>query len=286
MITSPGKKYVTVQAALQQARTILQGLQTAQLDAELLLAYLLETTREALYAHPETLVDDNLVHDLYALLNNRAAGVPIAYLTGTKEFWSLPLSVSRAALVPRPETECLVEAALQWIPADATMHILDLGTGSGAIAIAIASERPACQVVAVDIDAAALELARANAARLGLANIRFALSDWFAGLHGQEFDIIISNPPYIDSNFPGLVESELRYEPRLALDGGYLGLQAYHRIIPAAAGHLRSGAFLLLEHGFDQAQALQQLFTANHYLDCITCKDYAGLDRVTYARRK
>jgi len=188
-----------------------------------------------------------------ALIERRQQGEPIAYITGRREFWSLDLAVSPATLIPRPETELLVEQALARIRLEEPSRIADLGTGCGAIALAIAHERPQARVLAIDSSDAALEIARANAESLGVASIEFHLGEWFAPVENQRFDIVVSNPPYLRADDPHLRVGDLRFEPRAALVAGTEGLEAIRAIAHAALAHLAAGGWLLLEHGFDQA---------------------------------
>jgi release factor glutamine methyltransferase len=257
---------------------------SARLDAELLLAHVLRVTRAVFYAHPDELVAWDRRCDYESLIMKRAAGYPLAYLTGQQEFWSTELAVNRHTLIPRPETECLVETALELIPAQASLDILDLGTGSGAIAIAVAGERPKCRLLATDVDVESLATAEANARRHRRANIRFKQSDWYAGLALDAFDFILCNPPYVDSGYPGFVHGEIRFEPRLALDGGHRGLEIISHIVPASTRHLRPGGVLILEHGHDQGGSVRQLLTWHRYSDCRTRRDYSGQDRISLAR--
>lgn len=257
---------------------------SARLDAEILLSFVMNVPRESFYAHPEERVPQDQVCDFWLLIEKRSSGFPVAYLTGQKEFWTSELTVNRHTLIPRPETECLVETALELIPEHTGLTILDLGTGSGAIAIAVAGERPDCNILAVDIVTESLCVAQANALRLGLSNIHFRRSDWFSGLQNEVFDIILCNPPYVDSRYHGFMDGEIGYEPRIALDGGHLGLATINHLIPASTRHLRRGGHLVLEHGYDQARNLAHLFFINNFTDLKVRCDYAGHERVSYAR--
>lgn len=274
---------ITVRDLLQQGRQQLAHLDTAQVDCEVLLCTVLNQKRHYLFAHADAVVTASELADFNSLIAKRASGFPVAYLTGNREFWSLSLEVNQHTLIPRPETELLVELALEAIPMDKNACVLDLGTGSGAIAIAIARERPACIVTAIDISLPALTMAQQNATRLGVENIRFVHSDWFSATVAQPYDLIVSNPPYVESADNGFINGEIRHEPRIALDGGSHGLDAYRRIIPAAVGFLASGGRLLFEHGHTQGEPVRQLLHYNRYRDIQTRQDYAGLDRVTLA---
>ncbi len=274
----------TIKALLASAQQELAQINTARLDAEVLLAAVLMASRESLYAYPEKQVPPPLIADFQSLIMKRADDFPVAYLTGSKEFWSTELMVNQYTLIPRPETESLVETALDLIAVDADKHILDLGTGSGAIGIAVAKERRLCHIISSDISIEALAVAEANANRQQLTNIEFKQSDWFSGLQGDYFDLILCNPPYIDSEYVGFIDTGIRFEPRIALDGGYLGIQTINTIIPAACKHLNTDAYMILEHGYNQADVVRRSLTANKFVDARTIQDYAGLDRVSYAR--
>lgn len=273
----------TVKQLLREASRELQHLESARLDAEVLLAAALGSARETLYSHPERRPAGSAVADFHALVSRRCHGYPVAYLTGCREFWSMEFLVNRYTLIPRPETECLVEAALEQVPADAAVDILDLGTGCGAIAVALARERPRCRITATDVSPEALDVARENAVRAGAEGIRFLDSDWFADLAGRSFHLIVCNPPYVETGDAGFNTGEIHFEPRLALDGGHAGLAALQRIIPAAVRHLHPGGRLVLEHGYLQGEAVRRLLQLYRYRDYLTLQDYAGRDRVTVA---
>ena len=276
----------TVRDLLGDAVSRLRHLDTANLDAEVLLAFTLQISRGDLFAHPEKPVPPGAAADFYSLISKRSRHFPIAYLTGIREFWSLALSVSQDTLIPRPETEVLVEAALSMIPRDAPFNILDLGTGTGAVAIAISSERPHCRITASDISPEALSMARNNAIRHGMGNIEFRKSDWFSDFSGKVFDMIVCNPPYIDTRDRCFQSGDLYYEPRVALDGGYLGMNTINHIIPSAPEYLKPGGGLILEHGFDQGESVRYLFSANSYTGITTRLDYSGHERITIARNR
>ncbi len=250
---------------------------TARLDAELLLADAAGVPRAAVIAFPERTVDAAAAARFRAAVARRAAGEPLAYLVGRKEFYGLPLDVTPAVLVPRPETELVVEQALARLPPEAPCTVLDLGTGSGAIALAIASERPLAAVTAVDSSAAALEVARRNGERLGLV-VRWIESDWFAALGDERFDVIVCNPPYVREDDPGLAGA-LAFEPRAALAAGADGLAAFAAVLDGAARHLAPGGELLLEHGHDQQEALAALARERGLAAVARYRDYAGHPR-------
>ncbi len=269
---------------LASAEQYLQSITSARLDAELLLSHSMGTNRANLYAHPELSVPEDVAANFQLLLNKRINDYPVAYLTGHREFWSLDLKVDRNTLIPRPETECVVETALECISTDQQRDILDLGCGSGAIALAIAMERSDVHVLAVDVSQEALAVAMENAEKHNIGNIRFLQSDWFSELRGNKFDLIISNPPYVESDDTGFITGEIRHEPRLALDGGLHGLQAITQLIPTATHFLKPDGRFILEHGHRQAESIRALFADNQYEDIKSRQDYANLDRLSYAR--
>lgn len=253
-----------------------------RLDAEVLLMHITGLARTALI----TCVHEQLLPEhedrLNVLLTRRARGEPIAYLTGKREFWSLDLCVTPDVLIPRPETELLVEQALAHIPEDAEWTIADLGTGSGAIALAIAKERSRCRVIATDASEAALAVAQANAIRLAITNIEFRHGEWLDPLADEVLDMIVSNPPYIAEQDPHLTQGDVRFEPLGALVAGADGLSAIRVIVCDARRHLRRGGYLLLEHGFDQATAVRAVLTGQGYEAVATCPDLQGLPRASF----
>ena len=257
----------------------------ARREAELLLVHALRQSRAWLYAHAGDPVDSTASAALHSLLQRRAAGEPLAYLTGTRAFWTLDLEVSPAVLIPRSETECLVELALQRLPEDKAMRVADLGTGSGAIALALARERPFAQVLATDTSAAALAVARGNAERLGMDNIGFARGDWCAALGAAAFDLIVSNPPYIAADDPHLAIGDLRFEPTAALVAGDDGLDAIRIIVRDAIRHLRPDGWLLLEHGWEQGPAVRDLLAAAGFVQIAGERDLEDRERVSLGRR-
>jgi release factor glutamine methyltransferase len=252
---------------------------TPELDAEVLLAHLLSVSRAYLRSHREAAAGERS-GEYHALLERRARGEPLAYLTGTKEFWSLPLTVTPAVLVPRPETELLVERALA-LRGEPHGRVADLGTGCGAVALALASERPRWQVTATDLSAQALEVARANAARLGLIAIDFRMGSWFAPLAAERFDLIVSNPPYIAACDPALGDPALAHEPRLALTPGADALRCLREIARDAPRHLEPGGWLLLEHGATQAAAVRDELVLAGCRYVRSHRDLAGHERIT-----
>ena len=256
------------------------------LDAEVLLAFVLGKPREYLRTWPEKNVDEEHALHFESLLQRRANRQPVAHLTGRREFWSLELEVTTDTLIPRPETELLVERALQRIPADADSSALDLGTGSGAVALALARERRRCTITATEISLPALAVAEANARRLGLDNLRFVQSDWFAELGAELFDLIVSNPPYVTEDHPHLEGHDISFEPRIALVAGADGLDAIRHIAARAGAHSRDGAWLLLEHGDEQGDAVLEIMGAHGFTHRRTHADLAGRPRVTEGKSR
>lgn len=275
---------LTLAGALETAT---QGLaaasDSARTDASILLCHILDCPRSYLLSHPETRLTPVQQQDYAALIARRAKGEPVAYITGTRDFWSLDLKVTPAVLIPRPETETLIEAALAHLPADQPLRIADLGTGSGAIALVLARERPRAHVIATDVSDAALAVARENERRHAIPNVVFHESLWFAALEGQSFDLIVSNPPYVAAEDSHL--AALQFEPRTALVSGQDGLDALRHIISQAPAYLHPKGWLLVEHGAEQGQAVQALFSKAGFSEIETLPDLAGLPRVTAGRR-
>ncbi|EHG7580263.1 peptide chain release factor N(5)-glutamine methyltransferase [Citrobacter sp. RHB21-C05] len=268
---------------LREAISQLQESDSPRRDAEILLEYVTGKGRTWILAFGETELTDAQRQQLAALLARRRRGEPIAHLIGEREFWSLPLFVSPATLIPRPDTECLVEQALARLPA-ASCRILDLGTGTGAIALALASERPDCDVTAVDRMPEAVALAQRNATRHAITNVRILQSDWFSALAGNQFEMIVSNPPYIDELDPHLSQGDVRFEPLTALVAGDHGMADIKHIIDRARGVLMPEGMLLLEHGWQQGTAVRDAFVRAGYHDVETCRDYGDNERVTLGR--
>ena len=258
--------------------------ETPRLDAELLLAAALERPRSYLHAWPERVPEPDRATRFFAWLDRRQAGEPIAYLLGRREFWSLELEVTPDTLIPRPETELLVELALERLPADRTCAFADLGTGSGAIALALAVERPRARIVATDCGPAALAVARRNARRLNIGNVEFREGDWCAPLVGERFDLLVSNPPYIAATDPHWRRGDLRFEPAEALVAGEDGLDALRSIVTQAPACLRAGGWLLLEHGYDQGELVPTLLRQRGFVEVSDHRDAANLSRASAGR--
>ncbi|HEY3488158.1 MAG TPA: peptide chain release factor N(5)-glutamine methyltransferase [Gammaproteobacteria bacterium] len=261
---------------------------SARLDAEVLLAHVLEQPRSFLHARPEEELSATQHRQFAALLQRRVQGEPIAYLIGRQEFWSLPLQVNAHTLIPRPETELLVATTLelalrlQHKPVTA----IDLGTGSGCIALALAHECPEWRITAVDRSHQALQIAQANARELRIDNVEWHVSDWFKNVKTESFDLIISNPPYIETNDPHLQRGDVRFEPQQALIGGDNGLEAITAIATQARNRMHAGSYLLLEIGHDQADKVKPLLSALGYSDIEFRKDLSGIDRVCISCHK
>jgi len=253
-------------------------------EADLLLAHALGKPRSWLYAHGDAPLPRALAERFAALVSRRERGEPVAYLTGRAGFYGLELALTPDTLIPRPETELLVDLALERLPPHTPARVLDLGTGSGAIALALAHARPQAAVTATDASTAALAVARSNADALGTGNLTLRHSDWFTALDGARFDLIASNPPYIATNDPHLAQGDLRFEPAAALASGADGLEALRTIIAGAPRHLVPGGWLLLEHGYDQGQAVRALLTAAGFTQVTTARDLEHRERVAVAR--
>ncbi|MGA7750026.1 MAG: peptide chain release factor N(5)-glutamine methyltransferase [Gallionella sp.] len=254
---------------------------SARIEVQCLLHAMLQVDRAFLLSHPEQLPAAEHQERYMALFKRRLGGEPIAYLLGEREFYGLTFKVTPATLIPRPETELLVEEALRRIPRQGECHVLDLGTGSGAIALSIAHARPDAEVVAVDVSAAALEVARLNTQRLAIGNVRLLQSDWFSVLQGERFDIIVSNPPYIAVDDAHLAQGDVSFEPRTALVSGPDGLEDIRRITVKAKDHLKVDGWLLLEHGYDQAAQVRALLQQAGFAGVFSARDLSGIERVS-----
>ncbi|GAB2506674.1 peptide chain release factor N(5)-glutamine methyltransferase [Microbulbifer agarilyticus] len=269
----------TVKENLHRAIELTES-DSPRLDLEVLLCHLLGKSRAWLYTWPEQQLNDDQQAEFEQLLQRRVAGEPVAHLTGSREFWSLPLKVSRSTLIPRPDTEVLVETVLSLCPQDVS-RLLDLGTGTGAIALALASERKHWQITAVDTIPAAVALAEENRDTLGFGNVQILQSDWFSALGDATFDVIVSNPPYIDTQDPHLREGDVRFEPVSALVADEKGLADIRKIADQATDHLSESGLLLVEHGWEQGKAVRNIFSEYGYKDVETRLDYAGRERIT-----
>jgi release factor glutamine methyltransferase len=254
-------------------------------DARVLLCHVVQRGSAYVAAHPEIELRP-ADRDRYAeLVARRVRGEPVAYLTGHREFYGKPFRVSPATLIPRPETELLVDLALERLPHDGAARVMDLGTGTGCIAISIASERSRLRILGIDSSREALALARRNALDRGVGNVAFLQSDWYSALRpGERFDLIVSNPPYVAAGDPHLEKGDLRFEPRVALDGGRDGIEALRAIIVGAGVHLAGNGWILVEHGFDQAERVRGLLIEQGYESVFSARDLAGIERASGGR--
>ena len=254
---------------------------TARIEVQCLLQKVLNVQRVYLLAHPERSLDEAELIEYTELLQRRLQGEPVAYILGEREFYGLNLKVTPTTLIPRPDTELLVELAVQRIPVRQHSAVLDLGTGSGAIALAIAHACPLAEVLACDASAPALAVARENAKGLGISKVSFVQSDWFAALGAQRFNVIVSNPPYIAADDPHLAQGDVRFEPVSALISGAEGLDDISRIIAQSPSHLVPGGWLLLEHGYEQAAKVRNLLQHYDFKEVFSARDLAGIERVS-----
>jgi len=257
---------------------------SAKLDAQILLAFVLDKELSYLLTWPEKALTKQDKQQYLALLDRRISGEPIAYIVGVKEFWSLPFMVSPATLIPRPDTEILVELVLEQFADFDTLHCLDLGTGTGAIALALASEQPNWQIDAIDFSLDAVKLAQKNAKKLQLSHVNIFQSDWFSALNERKFDVIVSNPPYIDKLDENLSQGDVRFEPESALVADEHGLGDIKHIAQQALKYLNSQGSLFFEHGFEQGEAVRNILTALGYHNAQTVRDFNGHERITWAR--
>lgn len=257
---------------------------SAKLDAQILLAFVLDKELSYLLTWPEKVLAKQDKHQYLALLDRRISGEPIAYIVGVKEFWSLPFLVSPATLIPRPDTEILVELVLEQFADFDTLHCLDLGTGTGAIALALASEQPNWQIDAIDFSLDAVELAQQNAEKLQLSHVNIFQSDWFSALNECKFDVIVSNPPYIDKLDENLSQGDVRFEPESALVADEHGLGDIKHIAQQALKYLNNQGSLFFEHGFEQGEAVRNILNAFGYDNAQTVRDFNGHERITWAR--
>jgi release factor glutamine methyltransferase len=272
----------TIQNHLNTATNRLTSFsESPRLDVEVLLAFILGKNRSYLRAWNDKILDAPTILQFETLISQRLNGMPIAYLTGTREFWSRDFFVSADVLIPRPDTELLIELCLAQIPENAPFNILDLGTGSGIIAVTLAAERPKANVIAVDASSAALKIAQKNALFHDCKNIEFILSDWFSAVPLIEFDLIVSNPPYISPDDEHLSQGDVRFEPKTALCATENGLSDIKKIAAAAKNYLKQNQPLLFEHGYNQSEAVQAILQSLGFADVRTHYDLAGLARVT-----
>jgi len=274
-----------IQTLLAESTQQLQNISdSAQLDAEILLSHTLNKAQSHLRAWPEKQLTEKQVALFQAVLQQRLQGIPIAYLTGKREFWSRDFITTPDVLIPRPDTETLIEYCLELLAPNSAAHILDLGTGSGAIAITLGAERPNAQVIAVDKSAAALAVAQQNAQLNNVKNVQFTQSDWFEAVPKIHFDVIVSNPPYIAPDDPHLQQGDIRFEPDSALIAPESGLQDIKIIAEHAANYLKQGGYLILEHGYNQQAEVQALLEKYYYTHIHCLSDLSGQPRVSYAQ--
>lgn len=270
-----------IKTARQQLR---QSSSSPQLDAELLLAFSLKKSRSYLFAWPEQVISETELQFFLALLARRLQREPLAYITGTREFWSLDFNVNQHTLIPRPETECLVIEVLKTFAERSTVKLADLGTGSGAIALALAHEKPGWEIVATDVNEKTLAVAKQNAAQLKISQVRFHQGYWCRALTTMDFDVIVSNPPYIGMHEWPQYATQLAYEPRSALLADEDGLAAIREICAQASTHLKSTGYLFIEHGFAQGPQVREIFMQKGYIGVYTVRDVEGHERVTVGR--
>ncbi len=263
------------------AKNLEESSSSPRLDAEILLMHSLSWSRTQLFINSQKSLNTDQLEKFSQLVERRKTGEPIAYIVGEQEFWSLPLRVTQNTLIPRSETEHLVEIALSKIPQNARWDILDLGTGSGAIALAIASERKNCKVIGVDFSTAALEVATHNANKLDIKNVSFIQSFWLKELNQKLFHMIVSNPPYVEEGDEHLLQGDVIFEPRSALASGADGLEDIRQISHSASKYLYSKGWLMLEHGWNQAEQVQNILLENHYQQISTINDLADIPRIT-----
>lgn len=276
---------IRIEKAQQQAALLFEqhGSLSPEIDAAVLLCHVLDKPKSYLYTWPEKTLSDNEMADFQALIERRINGEPVAYIIGYRDFWSLRLRVEPCTLIPRPDTECLVECALARLP-QGSGSLLDLGTGTGAIALALAKERPNMAVIGVDFRPETVALARRNQRENGISNANFIDSNWFDALSPQAFTMIVSNPPYIDADDPHLQAGDVRFEPKTALVAAGHGLADIRHICQRSPSYLADNGWLLIEHGYQQADDVRQIFADNGFHDIETLTDYAGNDRVSLGR--
>lgn len=274
-----------IKSCLSSAVALLST-EEAMLEAQLLLQHVLNVNRAWLIAHESDELTSEQFLAFEVLLQRRISGEPIAYILGNREFFGLNLKVTPDTLIPRPDTEILVESALEKIPKNQPDKILDLGTGTGAIALAIAKNRPNAHVTAVDFSENALKVAQENAKNLAIQNVTFFQSDWFSAMQNQRFDVIVSNPPYIENDDAHVNQGDLRFEPKSALTSGADGLDDIRHIVRESLTFLNPQGWLMLEHGYNQAEKVRERMSASGFTEVVTIKDYGGNDRVTIGKMR
>ena len=282
-VTSP-KKVTIVNLVAYGQEQLVSCSDSAKLDAQILLAFVLGKELSYLLTWPEKELSEQDRQQYLTLLAKRISGEPIAYIVGVKEFWSLPFLVSPATLIPRPDTEVLVELVLEQFDDVDTLHCLDLGTGTGAIALSLASEQPNWHIDAIDFSLDAVKLAQKNAKELQLTHVNIFQSDWFSALNDRKFDVIVSNPPYIDIFDENLSQGDVRFEPESALVADEQGLGDIKHIAQQALKYLNAKGALFFEHGFEQGEAVRNILTSFGYHNVQTVRDYNGHERITWAR--
>ncbi|MCP5173389.1 MAG: peptide chain release factor N(5)-glutamine methyltransferase [Porticoccaceae bacterium] len=273
----------TVTQCLRRAEELVES-DSARLDVEVLLTHVFNVDRAWLYSWSDRVLDAAQLEQFEALFQRRLNGEPVAYITGEKEFWSLPLAVNFSTLIPRPDTELLIEHALV-LPLPENARVLDLGTGTGAIALALASEKPNWQITAVDVSPEAVALAACNARNLEASNVRVLQSDWFDALRGEVFDLILSNPPYISENDEHLNQGDVRFEPATALVSAKQGYADLEKIIEDSGLYLNAGGWLVVEHGFQQGEKITALMRDNGFVEVSLHQDLGGNDRASMGRK-
>ena len=275
-----------IRQALQLARqSLAETSPTAELDAQVLLCHVLQCNSAHLAAWPEKPLDEAQQRHFLQLLERRRQGHPVAHLTGQREFWSMDFMVDESTLIPRPETETLIEYVLEKHSHRSTLKLLDMGTGTGAIAIVLAKENPGWQVHACDLSSRAIQLAERNREKHGIDNLNLIQSDWFSDIDDTDYDIIISNPPYIDADDPHLSEGDVRFEPASALISANQGMKDIEHLCSHAKDHLKNESWLIVEHGYDQAERVADCFTRNGYREITQQQDLSGHTRMTAGRK-
>ena len=278
---------MTIQQALQQARqNLADSSPTARLDAQVLLSHVLQCNTAHLLAWPEKRLNEDQRANYLQLIQQRQQGRPVAHLTGSREFWSLNFSVNDSTLIPRPETETLIEFILDKFSDNKKLKLLDMGTGTGAIAITIATEKPGWEIYASELSADALKLARDNSDCHQTNNITFIQSNWFNNIKDKDFDIIVSNPPYIANHDPHLLAGDVRFEPQSALSAGITGMDDIEHLCLHAKNHLKKNAWLIVEHGYNQKQLVSDCFAKNGFTQIEQKQDLSGHTRMTAGKRK